>query len=193
MSDPATVVEALAPFLLASLAALAVLAWPADVRPWTPRSRAPSAVRGSADDGARQVAEAMDLMALALTGGGSVGAAAVSAGAVLPGQSGEELVAVGRAMEGGIDATAAWQGVGERWLPARQCLELADLAGVPPAEALSRAAADLRRESLADVEVAAARLGVVLVVPLGLAFLPAFVLTTIVPLVLTLLAQLAVT
>jgi pilus assembly protein TadC len=44
---------------------------------------------------------------------------------------------------------------------------------------------------VADVEVAAARLGVRLVVPLGLAYLPAFVLTTVVPVVLALTRSLS--
>jgi pilus assembly protein TadC len=57
---------------------------------------------------------------------------------------------------------------------------------VPPAGLLRDAAADLRRDALAQVEVATARLSVRLVLPLGLAFLPAFVLTTVVPVVLAL-------
>ena len=53
----------------------------------------------------------------------------------------------------------------------------------------SRVPTALRSNRLAAIDVAAARLGVRLVVPLGVAFLPAFVLTTIVPVVLALARQ----
>jgi hypothetical protein len=54
---------------------------------------------------------------------------------------------------------------------------------------LLAAAEDLRRESLEQVELAAARVGVRLVAPLGLVLLPAFCLTTVVPLVVALAGQ----
>jgi pilus assembly protein TadC len=65
-------------------------------------------------------------------------------------------------------------------------LRLARAAGVAPSSLLLTGADDLRSNRLAAIDVAAARLGVRLVVPLGVAFLPAFVLTTIVPVVLAL-------
>ncbi len=63
-------------------------------------------------------------------------------------------------------------------------------AGVPPAELLTRAARDLRSSHVALVQAATARLSVRLVLPLAMAFLPAFVLTTVVPVVLALATDL---
>ena len=63
---------------------------------------------------------------------------------------------------------------------------MSKVTGDEALQALVDAAADLRREAVADVEVRAARLGVRLVLPLGLAYLPAFVLITVVPVVLAL-------
>ena len=103
---------------------------------------------------------------------------------VLPSGSREELDGVGRALLTGADAGRAWAEAGAQWEAARRALELAAVAGVAPAQALRQAAADLRRDRVSDVELATARLGVRLVLPLGLAFLPAFVLTSVLPLVL---------
>lgn len=136
------------------------------------------------------VPEALDLVALALLGGGSLAGAVTRAGGVLPGEPGRELVEVGARLQGGATGSQAWDGSGARWEPARRSLQLAEAAGVPPGEALTRSADDLRREAVADVEVAAARLGIRLVLPLGLAYLPAFVLTTVLPLVLALMRDL---
>jgi pilus assembly protein TadC len=69
---------------------------------------------------------------------------------------------------------------------------MAAAAGVPPAEVLVRAAAEVRRAEQQRLELATATLGVRIVLPLGLAFLPAFVLTTVVPIVLALANQVLV-
>lgn len=185
------------PALFAAVAALAVLTWPRSVSPrWLPTmgrrsspERAASAAKSRAVAGQTEiqlVPEALELMALALLGGGSVAKAARSVAATLPFPLGEELRGVGAAIQAGEDPDRAWQLAGAHWLPARQSLDLASRAGVPPRDALLQAASDLRRDAVADVEVAAARLGVLLVLPLGLAFLPAFVLTTVVPVVVAL-------
>ena len=176
----------------AVLAAGAVLLW------WRPRRRpwTPGAGEQPDDDpgpgaGITVVPEALELVALALQGGGSLGEAAASVASVLPGRRREELAQVGASLRHGTDQTTAWADAGPDWEPARRCLELAAVAGVAPAPALRQAADDLRRDAVADVEMATARLGVRLVLPLGLTFLPAFVLTTVLPLVLALTRELA--
>lgn len=198
------------------LAASAVIAWPLPQRgPWTPRDPHPGtgagraglrveaqaaerpgpagATRGGTSSArpfetstVHLVPEALELIALALAGGSSVGAAAGTVAATLPGRHARELGAVAQALRGGEEPAEAWSAAGPHWAVARRSLDLAGQAGVPPAEALVQAARDLRRDAVADVEVAAARLGVRLVVPLGLFYLPAFVLTTVVPVVLAL-------
>jgi pilus assembly protein TadC len=66
-------------------------------------------------------------------------------------------------------------------------LLLARDAGVPPAGVLVSAAADERRRRANRRRLAAARLGVRVVLPTGLCLLPAFVLLTVVPMVVALL------
>ncbi len=68
-------------------------------------------------------------------------------------------------------------------------MALADAAGVAPSVALRRAAADVRADQVQALELAAARVGVAIVLPLGLAFLPAFVLLTVIPLVVSLAGE----
>ncbi len=63
-------------------------------------------------------------------------------------------------------------------------LQLAELSGAPAAAVVSRAATDLRASQRERTELAAARLGVRLVLPLGLAVLPGFVLLAVAPIVL---------
>lgn len=197
------------PAVLAALAAVGVLLWPRRVvRVWLPagpgrgdrvgrRARGGQGAWSSAGSGGDEpagsvVPEALELIALALLGGGSVAHASTSVAAVLPAERGAELGRVGRALEKADDADRLWDEAGEHWSPGRRCLDLAERAGVPPREALLQTARDLRRDAVADVEVAAARLGVLLVLPLGLAYLPAFVLTTIVPVVIALVQDLAI-
>lgn len=180
--------------LVAGLAAAAVLVWPSPQRPtWTPggwwrRRWRPATGAGlpAIETDRGLVPEALELVALALVGGGSLASAVTCVGLVLPGGRGEELVAVAGRLREGVPSEDAWEDAGPQWAAARRSLRLAEVAGVPPGEALTRAAGDLRRDTVRDVEVAAARLGVRLVLPLGLAYLPAFVLTTVLPVVLAL-------
>lgn len=190
--------------LAACAAGAAVLMWPPARRPvWTPGQGPWSTLRGartrgggaglagpgrvwSAGSARGLVPEALELVALALLGGGSLAGAVTRVGGVLPGEPGRELSAIGARLHDGVPGDEAWQAAGAHWAPARRSLQLAEAAGVAPGQALVRSAQDLRRDAVADVEVAAARLGVRLVLPLGLAYLPAFVLTTVLPVVLAL-------
>jgi pilus assembly protein TadC len=60
-------------------------------------------------------------------------------------------------------------------------------SGAAMARALERLADDLRGSRAIAVEAAAARVGVLIVLPLGLCFLPAFVLAGIVPVIVAVL------
>ncbi|WXF90273.1 hypothetical protein WDV91_12795 [Curtobacterium flaccumfaciens pv. flaccumfaciens] len=71
----------------------------------------------------------------------------------------------------------------------REVLDLARRAGVPAAGLLRRAAEDVRDEAAADGLVAAERLAVRLVLPLGVCVLPAFVLVGVVPVVVGVLSS----
>ncbi|MBT1678123.1 type II secretion system F family protein [Curtobacterium aurantiacum] len=71
----------------------------------------------------------------------------------------------------------------------REVLDLARRAGVPAAGLLRRAAEDVRDEAAAEGLVAAERLAVRLVLPLGVCVLPAFVLVGVVPVVVGVLSS----
>jgi hypothetical protein len=64
--------------------------------------------------------------------------------------------------------------------------QVAETTGGAPADLLAAAADRIREAHERDLERRAARAGVLLVLPLGLAFLPAFALTALVPVVLAL-------
>jgi len=190
----ASTVQAVLP---AALVALAVLLWPTRGSSSTfvagrpgaghsPRFRVLGRPVRTGREPDVQVPDVLDIVALALDAGAGTVAALRAAAQHLPGQSGVELRTVVAALEWGLPDDAAWAAAPDRWEPAGRALRLAARAGVPPAALLRRAAEDLRRERLSRVEVATARLGVRLVLPLGLAFLPAFILTTVVPVVLAL-------
>lgn len=71
----------------------------------------------------------------------------------------------------------------------REVLDLARRAGVPAAELLRAAAEDVRDDAAAAGLAAAERLGVRLVLPLGVCVLPAFVLVGVVPVVVGVLSS----
>jgi len=138
---------------------------------------------------AADVAGVIDLLALTLRGGvGLVEAMEAVAARV----GGLHLQTVAAARRWGVEDAAAWASVPSAWEPAARALRMAATAGVPPADVLARAAAEVRRAEQQRLEVATATLGIRIVLPLGLAFLPAFVLTTVVPIVLALAKQVLV-
>ena len=136
------------------------------------------------------VAVAMDLLALVAASGRGVLEAMDRVAVVSPSHVHADLATVVAAQGWGVDAREAWRLVGPVWEPAATALALASTAGLAPSGILVRAAADIRFAHAEALDLAAARLGVRLVLPLGLAFLPAFVLLTVVPLVVALANQL---
>jgi tight adherence protein B len=71
--------------------------------------------------------------------------------------------------------------------PLVEALALADATGLAPAGLVRAAAAEQRRRLSAARSVAAGRLSVLVVLPMGLCLLPAFVLLTVAPLAIGLL------
>lgn len=173
--------------LLAALVVAALpLVWPARVAfgP-SPVTRAPTqqAVATPGAEDVLSVAGALDLMALALGSGVPL----VTAVEVVAERSapivGAHLRQVVAALRWGVSEARAWDGLPKIWRPAGQAVALAGMAGVPPAGLLKRAAADMRRAEQRRIEEATGRLSVLVVIPLGLCFLPAFALLTVVPVI----------
>lgn len=197
------------PLVGASVAAMAVLLlWPHGPRRSRDAGRLLSGTRRAAGQPAGQpvgqpvgqpagrevlttddVASAMVLLALALQSGCGVVEAIEEVARALSGPPARDLGTVAAALRWGVDERSAWGAVHPAWGRCGAALRLATRAGVPPASLLLSGAADLRAGDIARLEVEAARVAVSMVLPLGLAFLPAFCLTTVLPVVLALARQ----
>ena len=153
----------------------------------------PRAVAARAATGLRRAAaglpDAADLLAAALRSGAPPGQAAGVVGTAVAGPVGERLTRVGHALALGDSPARAWAHVadlpgGERM--ARAAIRSAD-SGSALARAMSRLADELRAARAAEADAAARRAGVLVVLPLGLCFLPAFLLAGVVPVVIAVL------
>jgi len=134
---------------------------------------------------------AVDLLSACLLAGAGPEQALRSVGAALGGPVGEVFAAVAASVSLGSDPRAAWA----PWLGdptfaglARAVIR-AEVSGAPLAVLLTRAAADLRVSRRIAAEAAARRVGVLAVAPLGLCFLPGFILLSVVPVVSSLAAS----
>jgi len=136
-----------------------------------------------------EVSGVIDLLALTLRGGAGLVEAMEAVATRVGGPLGMHLRTVAAAGRWGVEDAAAWASVPSAWQPAARALRMATAAGVPPADALAGAADEVRRAEQQRLEVATATLGVRIVLPLGLLFLPAFILTTVVPIVVALAQQ----
>jgi Type II secretion system (T2SS), protein F len=139
-----------------------------------------------------EVAGVIDLLALTLRGGVGLVEAMEAVAARVGGPLGMHLSSVAAAGRWGVDDATAWECVPSAWQPAARALRMAAMAGVPPADALAGAAEEVRRAEQQRLEVATATLGIRIVLPLGLLFLPAFILTTVMPIVIALAHRLLV-
>jgi pilus assembly protein TadC len=104
----------------------------------------------------------------------------------------DELATVSARMALGGDPVEVWRQAGAvpELEPLARTMARSAETGAPAADALARLADDLRRERRASMEQAARSVGVQAAAPLGLCFLPAFVLVGIVPSVVSVFASL---
>lgn len=129
-------------------------------------------------------ADALVLCSLAMRSGlGPVEALEAVARRVPP-AVGHDLRVVASAHRWGQDSRTAWSHVGGAWEGASFAWQAAERSGAAPAGVVLAAAERLRRQETSRVEAAVQRAGVLLVLPLGACFLPGFVGTTVVPVVL---------
>jgi len=128
---------------------------------------------------------ALDLLACALRAGQPPSTAAVAVAHAVCGPVGDTLLAVARAADLGAPADIAWQPLGRHTSAAAVARAAARTAesGTRLADELAQIAADLRARQAAATDARVRRAGVLVVLPLGLCFLPAFVLIGVVPIV----------
>ncbi|HEX5541064.1 MAG TPA: type II secretion system F family protein [Micromonospora sp.] len=149
----------------------------------------------SAADRSRRLREAADLplaadlLAATLRSGAPLDRAVSAVADALAGPLGQRLGTVGRALHLGGRPEEAWAHLSpvpgaERMMNAatRSSASGAALAG-----ALTRLAEDLRADRATAAEAAARQAGVLIVLPLGLCFLPAFILAGLVPVIVAVL------
>ena len=170
---------------IVALAVAAVLLWPGSAAPVAWLRRDPDDGRASAVTGltVEEVADASVLLALALQSGrGLTQALDEVAGVAAPGAA-EDLSRVGAALRWGRTMGEAWGYARPAWGPTATAFVVADAVGAPSAQVLLDAASTLRETEARRLEQAGGAAAVMLVLPLGLCFLPAFIATAVIPLV----------
>ncbi|MFL5912184.1 MAG: type II secretion system F family protein [Gaiellaceae bacterium] len=143
----------------------------------------PRAVRARRARIVADLPTAIDLLAACLRGGGAWHESVEAVADAVGGPLGTELAQVAARIRLGADPAEEWLNLGRE--PAlsplgRAAARAAD-GGAPVAATLARLARDQRRAARAAAAARARTAGVRAVAPLGLCFLPAFVLLGIVP------------
>jgi pilus assembly protein TadC len=183
------------PLLLGAVSlVVALVSWPTRRWPVTPTgvaapARPTAASRsGEPSDGVTvdDVADTLVLLGLALRAPVSAVAAIEATADVCPSGAGHHLRIVATALRWGIDPVEAWGYAPPAWAPAARALQLARETGAAPAAMIADAARRVRRAEARRAQERAGRAGTLLVIPLGLLLLPAFVCTAVVPVVLAL-------
>jgi Flp pilus assembly protein TadB len=138
-----------------------------------------------AESPARQIPAALDLLAACLSAGAAPAQALAAVGDAFEGEVGATLSAVARLTTLGAPIETAWSAClhDRRWAPIARAVIRAHYSGAALTDVLAHLALDRRRALRADAEAAAQRAGVRAVLPLGVCFLPAFILVGVVPVV----------
>jgi pilus assembly protein TadC len=151
----------------------------------------PASRRRERERAALDLPYAADLLAAALRAGLPTERAVEVVADALGGPVAHRLAAVARSLGLGLTMADAWRPMYDLPTGVRMAAAVARSAdsGAALAGAFVRLADELRAARLAAVETAAQRSGVLLVLPLGLCFLPAFVLAGIVPVIVAVLGD----
>ncbi|MBO1753059.1 type II secretion system F family protein [Actinotalea sp. BY-33] len=129
----------------------------------------------------------LDLLEAACSAGAGIPRALDAVGRAVGGATGTSMRAAGAALVVGARWEEAWHG-GPATRVVAAALRPAWEDGAPPGGGLRATAERVRRERHAAALAGAARLGVRLVLPLGLCHLPAFVLVGLVPVLVSMAA-----
>ncbi|SCG18855.1 type II secretion system F family protein [Micromonospora echinofusca] len=151
----------------------------------------PPAVRNRRLREAADLPLAADLLAAAMRAGAPVDRSVLAVAGALDGPLADRLARVGRLLRLGGGPEEAWAPLAA--VPGADRLTAAVLrsanSGAALAGALTRLADDLRADRATAAEAAARRAGVLIVLPLGLCFLPAFILAGLVPVIVAVLGD----
>ncbi|MEV2236615.1 type II secretion system F family protein [Micromonospora sp. NPDC049891] len=151
----------------------------------------PPAVRRRRLRAAADLPLAADLLAAALRAGAPVERSVLAVADALGGPLGRQLARVGRTLQLGGGPQEAWAHLAA--VPGADRVATAAIrsasSGAALAGALTRLSDDLRADRAVALEAAARRSGVLIVLPLGLCFLPAFILAGLVPVIVAVLGD----
>jgi Flp pilus assembly protein TadB len=152
----------------------------------------PRSARARREELERQAPLLADLMAAILASGAPMRFALVAAGEAIGAPMTGAIRPVVAAIDLGADPATAWSSLSG--VPALEPVAAAVVrsaeSGAPISTVLTRIAEDMRRDRQSAVEVAARSAGVRAVAPLAACFLPAFLLTGVVPVVASLAGDL---
>ncbi|MFY1618904.1 type II secretion system F family protein [Micromonospora sp. WMMD736] len=151
----------------------------------------PPAVRAQRFREAADLPLAADLLAAAMRAGAPVDRSVLAVADALDGPLATRLARVGRTLllgGGPAEAWSALDGVPGADRMAAAAFRSAN-SGAALAGALTRLADDLRADRATAAEASARRAGVLIVLPLGLCFLPAFILAGLVPVIVAVLGD----
>ncbi|MFH8616860.1 type II secretion system F family protein [Streptomyces sp. NPDC017979] len=150
------------------------------------RTRAPAEVAEPDAVATRQLPLAADLLAACASAGAGPREAAAAVGESLPGAVGERLIRTAAELRLGGEPSHAWGGFATVPGAAElaRCLARADSTGAPAAESISRLAHRLRAAHIRTAVAGARRAQVLITAPVGLCFLPAFLVVGVAPVVL---------
>lgn len=144
---------------------------------------------------AEQLPLAADLLAACIAVGAGPREAAEEVGESIGGPVGDRLARTAAEIRLGGEPAEAWgrfaeiPGAG----PLARCLHRAGSTGAPAAEPVARLAESMRTERAAAAVARAHRAGVLITAPVGLCFLPAFLMVGVVPVIIGLAGDLLAT
>jgi Flp pilus assembly protein TadB len=110
----------------------------------------------------------------------------------MPGAVGDELGLVHRRLQWGVDPASVWRSIDGPLTPLGRSMARAHETGASVTRAVDRLAEDLRAETSARADALARTIEVRAAAPLGLCFLPAFVLLGVIPMAAGIFSSLSV-
>ncbi|MDH6703363.1 hypothetical protein P3T27_000044 [Kitasatospora sp. MAA19] len=166
------------------------------VHRWSARARSPTDRRAALEEDllARQLPLSAELLAACLGSAASPSAAVSAVGRSVGAPMGPRLVAIGAELALGAPPELCWSRLGEQHpslAPLARCLVRTSLGGAPAAGPLIGLAQGRRAAATRAAHARVRRAGVFATAPLGLCFLPAFVLIGVVPVVIGLTTRFA--
>jgi Flp pilus assembly protein TadB len=167
------------PFGAAAALVAAVLAWKVLGRTESP------AVRRRREELERDLPVAVHLLGACLDAGAATSVALETVATALPGAVAEELLLVRRRLSLGVDPLEAWRQLAEhpQMRPLGRAMARAHQSGASVRETIAGLAAELTAQARAETEALARSVEVRAAAPLGVCFLPAFLLLGVVPMV----------